>query len=51
MREDTGDGCGPDGTIGKDGYPLAEGHREAAARYNGNNSFQALPGTLEVIVL
>ena len=32
MRGDAGDGCGPDGTIGKAGYPLAEGHREAAAR-------------------
>ena len=31
--------------------PLAEGEPEGRTRYNGNNSFQALPGTLEVIVL
>ena len=31
--------------------PRATASCEAGARYNGNNSFQALPGTLEVIVL
>ena len=34
-----------------DEFPLKSITKVALARYNGNNSFQALPGTLEVIVL